>query len=645
MYNARALLRTRVVISESSQSIQYYFVSSFSFGFHAAMEKHHHAHKKVQVLQSSASALTITMTPRPSAKPFPAVAILLVALVIVLVIATLFYHGLDKKQTPLYIFYPLSQPDETMMDVDQIIRSRSTITTLLTTGAMASPNVSSSTVWLGWSFCNQANEPESYTRALHLPSPRRAICPLVTEQDNLLTFPRPIPGLLTQPKTPDEYARAKEVYLSHQCNDSVWAVMFKSGNMDRNHVMDLCPATESTLSAPFNDLPMNQPLMVQMSEIVLHDSSNLNPVSYFAGTYDVDLTWDSHQIHTVQEALHQYTQAWMRYYYDDENDNSQPTPPTLLQNSSFLYTAWTQTPSHGLVYSSMVYTSLNYPWLMNYLRSNDHVTSHGPEGYGGYPWKGAGNVMGPVAAIPGHKLVMTIRLAIFAQPKFLRGLFYMPEFSACWKRSDGSPCDPGDTNLEENLTRYLCFSVSTVASSPCQATSPQACPPWHFSFQLQEWISARNRTHYPYECYHLYCGPYNNHGCDPYSNPIPQELVQVKTCKEWGHFGFPTKPLPTGKDADVQTWTLNVGALGNAVYFYDAKHNDGKIAPISKDLPLRTWISFDVGPEVGVGSPRNPADAITETRWEVSEWDLQLIKDEEVVRTDQIENYWERSTE
>jgi hypothetical protein len=544
------------------------------------------------------------------------------ALVLVLftVRLSLFCHGLDAAELV-----------ETDNDILMIRTSTSTSTSvhstsLLTTGSMSSPNVSSSTVWFGWSFCNQAKEPDSYTRALNLPSPKRAICPFVTEQDNLLTFPDPIPGLATQPTTPDEYARAKEVYLSHQCNDSVWAVMFKSGNMDR-HSMDLCPPTEPTRAAPFNDLPMNQPLMVY--DTVEQESGHPFSFSYFAGTYDVDLTWDALQIGQVQAALHRYTRAWMNYYY---RDSSQPTPPALLQNSSFLFTAWTQTPSQGLVYTNMVYTSLNYPWLMNYLRSNDHVTSHSPEGYGGYPWKGAGNVKGPVAALPGHRLVMTIRLALFAQPKYFRGLFYMPEFSACWKRSDGSPCDPGDTDMEENLTRYLCFSVSTVLSSPCHAGNPQGCPPWHFSFQLQEWISADNSTHYPYDCYHMYCGPYNNHGCDPYSNPIPQELVQIKTCQEWGHYGFPTEPLPTGKDAVVQTWTLNVGALGNVVYFYDAKHNNGTVAPVSKNLPRRTWISFDVGPEVGVGSPRKPEDAITETRWQVSEWDLQLVKEEQGAR-------------
>ena len=521
---------------------------------------------------------------------------------------------------------------------------------LLTTGSMSSVNASSSTMWVGWSFCNQANEPDKYTQALHLPSPRRAICPDVTRHDNDLTFPDPIPGFdndNTTPATPDEYARAKELYLSRQCNHSTWMVMFKSGNMDRDATQTLCRETEPSHAAPFNDLPMNQPLMVYDTIVVDNNNDNNNndniptSYSYFAGTYDVDVTWTTFQLQQVQAALHHYTQAWMNYYYYDIITTTPhgtavskdiPTPPELLQNSSFLYTGWIRTPTQGLLYSSMVRTNLPYPWLMNYLRSNDHDLSINPPGYGGYPWQGAGNVMGPVAATSQYDLVMTVRMLIYARPNHF--LFYMPEFSGCWKRSDGSPCDPGDDNLEDNLTRYLCYSVTETAYSPCQPNNPQRCPPWHFSFQLQEWISAYNTTYYPYECYHQYCGPYGDGKliCDPYSNPIPQELVQLKTCKEWGYYGFPTEPLPitnpTGSsedDENATTWVMNVGALGNVVYFYDAKHNNGTVAPNSSQLPRRSWISFDVGPEVGVGSPRNPAEANTETRWQVSHWDLQLV--------------------
>ncbi|CAB9499095.1 expressed unknown protein [Seminavis robusta] len=528
---------------------------------------------------------------------------------------------------------------------DALSVSVSVSVSVLTTGGMSYRFASDSTVWVGWSFCNQAREPDAY-QALKLPSPRRAICPKITHQDNDLTYPQPIPNLAAStsivnsdskyvyPETPDEYARAKEVYLSHKCKDATWAVMFKSGNFD-SKTEQLCKHTTSTgstatqnstpiIQGPFNDLPMNQPLMVQGT---VKGNSTHKQYSYFAGTYDVDPYWSPFKIQLVQAALHQYTQEWMT---STTNTNTPAIPP-LLQNASYMYTGWTRQKDVGLVYSSMITTSETHPWLMNYLRSNDHVFSQNPVGFGGYPWKGAGNMKGPVSVPPyshleaaNKKLIMTIRMDILQEPANLRGLFYMPEFSGCWKKSDGSPCDPGDDNLEDNLTRYLCYGVSPKTSSPCSAKTTHACPPWHFSYELQEWVSARNNTHYPYECYHQYCGPFT-HGCDPYSNPIPQELVQVKTCKEWGNYGFPTSPLQIGK---AKTWHLNVGALGNAVYFYDAKHNDGKQAP-PDNLPPRRWISFDVGPEVGVGSPRNPADAMTTTRWQVSEWDVRLVEDDQ----------------
>ena len=285
----------------------------------------------------------------------------------------------------------------------------------------------------------------------------------------------------------------------------------------------------------------------------------------------------------------------------------------------------------------MIQTSLTYPWLMNYLRSNDDSYAHNPPGYGGYPWRGAGNMKGPIAVIDGYKLILQVRLAIFQEPThhMQQGLFYMPELGGCWKRSDGSPCDPGDDNLQENLTRYLCFSVSIQLQSPCNSTSPQACPPWHYSPRRREWISSSNVTHYPYECYHQYCGPYA-HGCDPYSNPIPQELVQIKTCDEWGYYGFPTKPIPTtSPNASMSTsrvWNLNIGDLGNALYFYDAKYNDGKQAPSSNNnMSPRQWISVEVGPEVGIGSARNNPDQAksTVTRWQVSDWDVLLVPQDE----------------
>jgi hypothetical protein len=504
---------------------------------------------------------------------------------------------------------------------------------LLTTGGMSSPHSSGNTIWTGWSFCNQAQQPDGYA-SMGQPSPRLAQCPQVTERDNQLRFPDPIPGF-SPAHDENHYARLKELYLSHKCNDSVWSIMFKSGNLD-SKTSEFCPKTggnsnassniisKPQISGPFDDLPMNQPLMVHGTTTLSNDDNakSRQLYYYFAGTYDVNSSWLPWQIRQVQHALHQYSQAWLDHDNNEKNQSKpKPTPPKLLHNKSFLLTGWSQREEEdtGWKYSSFVQTSSHYPWLMNYLRANDGVHSQHPVGYGGYPWRGAGNLQGPVSANGNGKLIMKIRFRLLEDPPG-HSQFYMPEFGGCWKKSDGSPCDEGDDNQEENLTRYLCYGV-THGSSICKVSSPRGCPPWHWSRQGGEWISALNTTHFPYHCYHGYCGPGwskdGHNGCDPYSNPIPQELVQLQPCQEWGSYGFPTEPLNKNSPTD---WELDIGALGNHVYFYDATYNKGyQQAPTR--IPNRPWINFDVGPEIGIGSNGEGYHDIM-TQWHISGWDI-----------------------
>jgi hypothetical protein len=55
--------------------------------------------------------------------------------------------------------------------------------------------------------------------------------------------------------------------------------------------------------------------------------------------------------------------------------------------------------------------------------------------------------------------------------------------------------------------------------------------------------------------------------CDPYSNPQAQEIVQLLPHPEWAVHGYPAKK-GDGWVGDSRTWTLDVGALSNRLYFY-----------------------------------------------------------------------------
>lgn len=73
---------------------------------------------------------------------------------------------------------------------------------------------------------------------------------------------------------------------------------------------------------------------------------------------------------------------------------------------------------------------------------------------------------------------------------------------------------------------------------------------------------------------HLYCSPPNALNaekpfsvCDPFSNPQPQELMQLLPHPEWAVHGYPEKK-GDGWVGDPRTWILDVGALSNRLYFY-----------------------------------------------------------------------------
>lgn len=55
--------------------------------------------------------------------------------------------------------------------------------------------------------------------------------------------------------------------------------------------------------------------------------------------------------------------------------------------------------------------------------------------------------------------------------------------------------------------------------------------------------------------------------CDPYSNPQPQEILQILPHPVWGEYGYPTEK-GQGWIGDPRTWELDVGRLSQTLYFY-----------------------------------------------------------------------------
>jgi hypothetical protein len=196
--------------------------------------------------------------------------------------------------------------------------------------------------------------------------------------------------------------------------------------------------------------------------------------------------------------------------------------------------------------------------------------------------------------------------------------FYLPEISGCWKL-DGSPCDG---NLTTDVTRYICYMISpNVKTGSCSATHQASCPPYHVF--LNGTVVYRNDTaSFPYGCYYMWC-PSPNSGlpgsCDPYSNPNPQELLQLLPCEEWAPHGFPSAP-GQGWVGDDRLWDLDVGTLGARLYLNGQNPTAPPTLPTNAVSSYpgwgRYWVSFEVGPE------QMDASGTGWVRWEVLEWDV-----------------------
>ena len=232
------------------------------------------------------------------------------------------------------------------------------------------------TAWTGWNFCNGAKGPLKF-RSLDLPSPRMADCVIpgsmfknaISNFDNNLRI-----GQVSPIKTRDVnvFARMKELYLGKLCsrpfefdktsNYSHWSVMFKSGNMDiskglcvetagrdvlnTRHVTPASADRDNNHELSFNNLPMNQPIMVHRW------TSNDNGWTggFFAGTYDVNSSWTASEKQQVKDALMDYSEKVVQHRISStqnynimmKDESNIPGPSLIIANSSFLFTAWYQ---------------------------------------------------------------------------------------------------------------------------------------------------------------------------------------------------------------------------------------------------------------------------------------------------------------
>lgn len=147
--------------------------------------------------------------------------------------------------------------------------------------------------------------------------------------------------------------------------------------------------------------------------------------------------------------------------------------------------------------------------------------------------------------------------------------FYLMDMGSCWK-NDGSECD-GD--VTSDVTRYSEMIINPQSTAVCSPNRLGACPPQH-AFSNGTKVHRTDKERFPYEAYHYYCVPGNARFaeapydvCDPYSNPQPQEILQILPHPVWEEFGYPTKK-GQGWIGDPRTWELDVGKLSQSLHFY-----------------------------------------------------------------------------
>ncbi|XP_004234077.1 uncharacterized protein [Solanum lycopersicum] len=402
----------------------------------------------------------------------------------------------------------------------------------------------------------------------------------VTEEENRLGIGKSFLGLEKKAILDvNHYAVQKEVYLGSKCQVEdkpnpwqFWMIMLKNGNMDTYAAK--CPKN-GLLSGPYgpdNNFPcfgkgcMNQPLIFH-NYTTLQGANRTTLKGSFYGTWD----------------LHSKSRT--------EN------------NSSFYSVKWKKELGKGSwIFHHVLKTSNKYPWLMLYLRSD---ATFGFSGGYHYPTRGMLKI---IPESPNFKVKFTLNVIKGGGPN---SQFYLMDIGSCWK-NNGKLCDG---NVTTDVTRYSEMILNPETPSWCKPDSPKLCPPYHI-FSNGSRIHRNDTIRFPYEAYHMYCAPGNgeyieepNVHCDPYSNPQPQEILQILPHPVWGDYGYPTRK-GDGWIGDPKTWELDVGKLSQSLYFYQ----DPGTTPA-----IRKWTSINLGTEI-YKDPNQVAE------WTVTDFDILVPK-------------------
>jgi len=439
-----------------------------------------------------------------------------------------------------------------------------------------------------WNQCNEVGE-----EAPNMGSPRMADCfdvhgseslPMldhkVYERDNRLGI-KDSSGEINASNA-DLYAAQKEIYLGKKCQVQdkprpwqFWMIMLKSGNTDTTAA--ICPMNGKK-ARPFPPEPrfpcfgkgcMNMPLMYHnYTKSVKGENGNTRLRGSFYGSWDLD---------------------------------ANVTKAVTKNDTSYYSVTWEKELRKGSwVFHHLLKTSSKYPWLMIYLRS-DATTGFS----GGYHYQTRG-MSKIIPESPNFKVRFTLDIKQGAGEK---SQFYLMDIGSCWK-NNGKPCN-GDVTTD--VTRYSEMIINPSTQPWCKPNNLQLCPPYH-TFPNGTRIHRTDNANFPYNAYHLHCSPGNAQHleepydlCDAYSNPQPQEILQILPHPVWGDYGYPTKK-GEGWIGDSRTWELDVGRLSRDLYFYQ----DPGTVPVA-----RYWPSIDLGTEIYISG-----NEVAE--WTVSDFNIIL---------------------
>ncbi|XP_021750473.1 uncharacterized protein LOC110716151 [Chenopodium quinoa] len=452
-----------------------------------------------------------------------------------------------------------------------------------------------------WNQCNEVGE-----ETPNFGSPRAADCfdliedagkkdcysiqHKVTEQDNLLGVGNPIPGGNSKFfNNVDLYAAEKEVYLGSRCKVEdkpnpwhFWMIMLKNGNMDTYAA--LCPKDGKKVGpyGPdgrfdcFGKGCMNHPTMY-------HNYTKLvgtTLIGRFFGTWDVDIATSKRGSIDQAKNISFYSVTWEKEIGKD---------------------SW--------VFRHVLKTSTRFPWLMLYLRS-DAIQGFS----GGYHYNSRGMIKTKYLESPNFTVRFTLNVT---RGRGSKTQFYLMDMGSCWK-NNGKPCD-GD--VTSDVTRYSEMIITPETEPWCKPDRLELCPPYH-TFLNGTRVHRNDTKNFPYDAYHMHCSPGNakhleepSNKCDPFSNPQPQEILQILPHPVWGEYGYPTQK-GEGWIGDPKTWWLDVGKMSQNLYFYQ----DPGTRPIK-----RRWTSIDLGVEVY----RDPDQVI---EWTVSDFNI-LVPQGSVLQT------------